>query len=201
VIVRSSANVAAGARTRLSAILHGGLLVLAVFALAPLLNRIPLAALAAILLYTGFKLAHPKLFVAAWKSGHRQFVAFVVTVVAILLTDLLVGIAIGLVVGVFFIIIEHLRAPALVDRSLPGSVVRRYALPEQVTFLSKAGIAETLDALPAGSRVEIDGRQTRYLDHDVLELITDFAQTAGLRGIDYRLVGLPAVATVPSHKH
>ena len=201
VIVRSSANIDAGAKTRWSAVLHGFLLAIAVMTIPGVLNRIPLAALAAILIYTGYKLAHPKLFVAAWKVGREHFASFVVTIVAILLTDLLVGIAIGLAVAFIFILLDQLRAPALADVTPPGGVLRRYVLGDQVSFLSKASVATTLEAIPDGARVEIDGRATRRIDHDVRELLTDFRATARLRGIDYRLVGVDPVATAPSHKH
>ena len=199
VIVRSSANVGAGARTRLSAALHGVWLLVAVLALAPLLNRIPLAALAAILLYTGYKLAPPALWRVTWRVGPSHFVPFAVTVVAILFTDLLIGIGVGLAVGLAFVLAHHLRQAALTRVSPPGSVLTRYALPDHVTFLSKAGIARALDALPPGSRVEIDGRQTKRFDHDALGALLDFRPTARVRGIDFRLVGVPTVDTMPAH--
>jgi MFS superfamily sulfate permease-like transporter len=199
VIVRSSANVAAGARTRLSAVLHGLLLVLAVLALAPLLNRIPLAALAAVLLYTGYKLAQPALWRAALSLGPAHFIPFAVTIVAVLFTDLLRGIGLGLVVGLGFILAQHLRAPALTKVSPPGAVLTRYELPDQVTFLSKASLTRALDAVPPGSRVEVDGRKTRRFDYDALEALLDFRVRARERGIDYRLVGVPEVATTPAH--
>ncbi len=199
VIVRSAANIDAGARTRWSVVTHGVLLTVAALALPTLLNRVPLAALAAVLIYTGFKLAHPRLFAAAWQTGRRHFLAFTVTVVAILLTDLLVGIGIGLAVGLFFVLLEQSRSPAFTDVTPPGGVLRRLVLPEHVTFLHKADVAETLESIQPGSRVEIDGRQARQLDHDVLELITDFRETARLRQIDLRLVGLPTTPTVPAH--
>lgn len=199
VIVRSSANIDAGARTRLSAVLHAVLLAVAVLAIPFALNRIPLAALAAILLYTGFKLAHPKLFRTAWRVGLAHVIPFTVTIVAILLTDLLVGIGIGMVVGVFFILLENLRKPVLSEVSPPGAVLRRYVLPDQVTFLNKASIAAFLDRLPHGCRVEIDGRKTKAIDYDVLETLLDFRETARSREIDYRLVGVPEMATTPAH--
>ena len=199
VIVRSSANIDAGARTRLSAVLHAIWLLLAVLALAPLLNRIPLAALAAVLLFTGYKLAQPALWRAALAIGPSHFIPFAVTIVAVLFTDLLRGIGIGLVVGLVFILVQHLRQPAFTRVSPPGAVLTRYALPDQLTFLSKATIARTLDALPAGSRVEIDGRRTTRFDYDALEALLDFRPTARERGIDYRLVGVPDVQTTPAH--
>ncbi len=199
VIVRSSANVDAGARSRLSAIAHAGLIVVAVVALPALLNRIPLAALASVLLFTGYKLAQPALWRAAWRIGPQHFAPFAVTIIAILLTDLLVGIGIGLVVGVAFVLYDHLRRPVLQTVSPPGAVLTRYALPDHLTFLDKANIAATLEALPPSTRVEMDGRNTRRFDYDALEALLAFRATAQARGIDYRLVGVPEVETTPAH--
>ena len=199
VIVRSSANIDAGARTRLSAAVHGLLLAVAVVALPVVLNRIPLAALAAVLLFTGYKLAGPALWRAAWRIGPAHFAPFGVTIVAVLFTDLLRGIAIGMVVGVLFILAQHLRQPVLTRVSPAGAVLTRYELPDHVTFLSKANIATALEAVPPGSRVEVDGRKTSRFDYDALEALLAFRETARARGIDYRLVGVPEVETTPAH--
>jgi MFS superfamily sulfate permease-like transporter len=193
VIVRSAANIDAGAQTRWSGITHGGLLVIAVLTIPRLLNQIPLAALAAILLHTGYKLAAPPLWRGLYRLGRQQFVPFVTTVLAIVLTDLLIGIAVGMTVGLFFLLSAYLRQPALTRVSPPEAVLQRFVLPDQVTFLSKANIERTLEGIPSGARIEIDGRQTTRFDHDVLELLHDFSKTAALRGIDYRLVGVPAL--------
>lgn len=201
VIVRSSANIQAGGRTRYSAVLHGVLLLVAVLTIPTALNYIPLSALAAILLYTGYKLAAPSLWISTYKLGMKQFIPFAVTVVAIVLTDLLVGIAVGMLVGLTFILSEYLRRPALMRLSAPDSVLQRFQLPDQVTFLSKANIGQTLDALPPGSRIEIDGRNTKSFDHDVLEILHEFRITAELREIDYRLVGVPALTDKSSSGH
>jgi len=197
VIVRSAANIDSGGRTRWSGITHGVLLLVAVLTIPALLNFIPLAALAAILLHTGYKLASPALWQSTYRLGLQQFIPFAITVVAIVLTDLLIGIAVGMLVGLFFILSEYLRQPALSRVSPPDAVLQRYQLPDQATFLSKANIERTLDALPSGARIEIDGRQTKRFDHDVLEILHDFSKTAELRGIDYRLVGVPSL-TAPS---
>ncbi len=201
VIVRSAANIDAGARTRWSAILHGILLLVFVLAIPKFLNLIPLSALAALLLYTGFKLASPALFKTSWSLGWAQFVPFTVTVIAIVATDLLIGIGIGLSVALFFILAEDLRQPALKIVSLPGAVLTRFQLPDQATFLSKANIERTLSALPEGARVEIDGTNTTRFDYDVLEELHEFSETAKLRNIDYRLVNIPVAATTPTHRH
>ncbi len=201
VIVRSAANIDAGARTRWSAILHGVFLLAFVLAIPTFLNLIPLAALAAMLLYTGFKLAAPALFRTAWSLGRAQFIPFVVTVLAIVLTDLLVGIAIGLAVAAMFILAQYLRQPALQIVSPSGAVLTRYRLPDQATFLSKANIERTLSDIPDGSRIEIDGTHTTRFDYDVLEQLHEFTATATLRNIDYRLVNIPAAPTTPTHSH
>jgi MFS superfamily sulfate permease-like transporter len=199
VIIRSSANVDAGARSRLSVMIHAALMMVAVLALGALLNRIPLAAIAAVLLVTGFRLAAPSLWSNAWRLGLSHFIPFVVTIVAIVFTDVLRGIGIGVVVGVAFIIVEHLRSPVLSKVSPPGAVLTRYSLPEQVTFLSKASISRTLNGLKPGMRVEIDGRRTTRFDHDALEVLHIFRETARLRDIDYRLVGIPDTELTPTH--
>ncbi len=201
VIVRSAANVGAGGRTRWSGIMHGILLLVAVVSIPSLLNYIPLAALAAILLYTGYKLAAPALWKASYQQGMQQFIPFAVTVIAIVFTDLLIGIAVGMLVGLSFILTEYLRQPALNRVSSPDAVLQRFQLPDQATFLSKANIEQTLDALPPGSRIEIDGRNTKRFDHDVLEILHDFKTTAELREIDYRLVGVPAMTGPSSSGH
>lgn len=199
VIVRSAANVDAGAQTKMSAIIHGGILLAAVSAVPGLLNQIPLASLAAILIHTGYKLAHPSLVRYTWAQGYTQFIPFVVTVVAILVTDLLVGITLGLVVGVIFILLDQLRYPCYTVISPPGSVLTRVRLQDQVSFLNKASLVQLLENMPPGSRVELDGTGCRHVDHDVLEFISDFRPTAELKRIDFRTVGLTLPPVSPSH--
>lgn len=200
VMIRSSANVDAGARSRLSVMVHAALILVAVLAFGALLNRVPLAAVASVLLVTGFRLATPSLWRYAWRLGYSHFIPFVVTCVAIVFTDVLRGIAVGFVVSVVFIVMEHLRAPVLTRISTPGAVLTRYALPEQVTFLSKPRIARALNDLKPGTRVEIDGRRTTRFDHDALEVLHVFRATAEQRGIDYRLVGIPETELTPTHE-
>ena len=199
VIVRSAANVDAGAQTKRSAIIHGVLLLIAVLTIPMLLNMIPLASLAAILIYTGFKLSHPRLLRHAWAQGRTQWLPFLVTVSAILLSDLLVGITIGLAVGFVFILFDQLRYPCFTVVSPQGSVLTRLKLQEQVSFLHKASLARLLDDLPAGARIEIDGTACQHIDHDVLEFLSDFRQTARLRRIDFRTVGIDLPALSPNH--
>ncbi|MBM3982613.1 MAG: sulfate transporter [Planctomycetes bacterium] len=191
VIVRSSVNINAGASTKLSAVFHGLLLLGSVALLAAWLNQIPLSCLAAILLVTGFKLASPKLFWRMWSEGRSQFLPFVTTVLAIVLTDLLVGVLIGLGVSIMFILWSNARRPLriIVEKHLGGEVVH-IELANQVSFLNRVAIANALDAVPAGGHVLIDATGTDYFDPDVLDLIRDFAeQTGPARGVAVSLVG------------
>lgn len=191
VIIRSSVNATAGARTRLSAIFHGVLLVLAILFLTPLLNRIPLAALAAILVVTGFKLASPRHFVTLYREGWNQFLPFIFTIAAILFTDLLLGIMIGLGVSIAFILHNNLRRGIHVVKEHHAlGKVTRLELPEQVTFLNRAVLADTFERLPSGANVVIDARTTDYIDPDIHALILKFRdEDAPARGIVVSLLG------------
>lgn len=191
VIVRSSVNLNAGSRTKLSTIIHGLLLLLSVTLLPGLLNRIPLSCLAGILLVTGVKLASPALFRQMWDQGRTQFLPFITTVVAIVFTDLLTGVLIGLAVALAFILHSNLRRPLRCkrERHLQHEVVR-IELANQVSFLNRAALKQRLDDVPAGQHVVIDGSQTDYLDPDILDLIHDFTTaTAPIRGVQAHLVG------------
>ena len=198
VIVRSSANIAAGAQSRLSAFIHGLLLLTSLLFLGAILNLIPLAALAAVLLLVGFKLTKPALYRAQWRLGWAQFGPFIITIMAVLFTDLLKGVSIGLILGFFFILKDnakagsHLRRDAVGDAEDPSHLHLR--LPEHVSFLNKASIVTTLEQLPTGSRVILDGTRTTAIDHDVLEAIEAFRQAAPARGIDLELRGIRQVA-------
>ncbi len=192
VIVRSSANVFAGARTKASAIFHGVLLLAAVLIIPALLNRIPLAVLASILLYTGWKLAHPRQLKYFFSKGFHQWVPFVVTTGAILLSDLLKGIAVGLLTSMVFILLEHLRADSYQVESSDGKLTR-LRLNEHLTFLSKANLTMCLQQYPPGSVLEIDGSAVKRIDHDVAEVLREFLESAGERRIEVRLVGLDSI--------
>ena len=191
VIVRSSVNVSARAQSKLSSIVHGVLLLGAVGFVPFLLNRIPLSALAAILVVTGFKLASPRLLRGMWKEGRAQFIPFAVTVVSIVLTDLLVGITIGLMVSVGFILHSNLRRPLrkVRERHISGDVLL-IELANQVSFLNRASLKNTLETISRGGRVLLDARQTDYIDPDVLELLVDFKTiTAPAHGVELSLLG------------
>lgn len=201
VIVRGSANIQSGARTRMSAFLHGVLLLLAVVAIPALLNRIPLAALAAVLLHIGYKLAPVSLFKAMWARGRGEFMPFIITVSAILLTDLLKGVVIGLAAGVFYILRANLQTPYYLHRRETYEEERpegrrthiHIELSENVSFLNKASVARALDDIPDGAIVDIDGSHSININRDVLEVIHEFHESARHRGIDCTLVDVPSV--------
>ncbi|MBK8094945.1 MAG: bifunctional SulP family inorganic anion transporter/carbonic anhydrase [Verrucomicrobiaceae bacterium] len=192
VIVRSSVNINANGKTKLSAILHGVLLIGCVVTVPHWLNEIPLAALAAILIVTGFKLASPKLFKQMWDEGRQQFLPFAITIAAIVLTDLLTGVLIGLGMSILFILHSNLRRPLrrIVEKHASGDVLR-IELANQVSFLNRASIEKTLHEVPRGGRVLIDARNTHYIDPDIRDLITDFRdKTSQAHGVEVGFLGL-----------
>ncbi|MFK7739049.1 MAG: bifunctional SulP family inorganic anion transporter/carbonic anhydrase [Planctomycetota bacterium] len=191
VIVRSSVNASCGARTRLSALTHGALLLISVAFFAALLNRIPLAALAAVLVVTGFKLANPRLFLQMLREGWSQFVPFVVTVVAIVRTDLLTGVLIGLGTSIAFVLWRNLQGGFhVVDEGHVGGDVRRIELARYASFFNRAHLASLFDNVKRGSQVVIDARESEYIDPDVLALIREFVtDTAKGREITVSTIG------------
>jgi carbonic anhydrase/SulP family sulfate permease len=191
VIVRSSVNINARNKTRLSTIFHGSLLLIAVLLVPHLINMIPLSCLAAILIMTGLKLASPKLFVQMWREGRQQFLPFVATVTAIVLTDLLKGIVIGLLVAVGFILHSNFRRPLrqVLEHHAFGNLLR-IELASQVSFFNRARLAQVLAEVPRGGRVLIDARNTDFIDPDILDLIEDFrGKTAPAHDVQVNLVG------------
>jgi len=184
VIVRSTANVTAGARTKLSAITHGVLLILTVLLIPGILNMIPLASLAAILLQVGFKLAKPSIIMGMYKKGKDQFIPFAVTILAILVTDLLIGISIGIGVGLFFVLKTNFKR-SLISVNEKGNYLIR--LTKEVSFLNKALLRRTFNEIPDGSRVLIDGTRSTFIDQDILETINDFRESAPNRNISVEL--------------
>lgn len=191
VIVRSSVNVNAGGKTKLATIFHGVLLLVSVMFLPVWLNLIPLSCLAAILLVTGVKLASPALVKQMWNEGRYQFVPFALTVAAIVLTDILIGILIGLAVSFSFILWHNARRPIhrIVEKHLSGDVVH-IELANQVSFLNRAALAQALDEVPRSGHVLLDAQGTDYIDPDILDLIRDFKdQTAPARGVEVSLLG------------
>jgi MFS superfamily sulfate permease-like transporter len=197
VIVRSSANIGAGGQSRMSSFVHGLLLLTSLLFLGSVLNLIPLSALAAVLLLVGFKLTKPTLYASQWKLGWNQFIPFFVTVVAILFTDLLKGVGIGLAVGFFFILKANAEAAYFLnDVKEQERNVLHLRLSEHVSFLNKASIVQALNGLPNNSKVVLDGTTSKVIDHDVLEAIESFRQIAPERGIDLELRGIRAVAVL-----
>ncbi len=200
VIVRSSANINAGAKTKLSAIIHGMLLLFSVIALAPFLNKIPLSCLAALLLTVGYKLAKISLFKSMYKMGWDQFLPFIITVIAIQFSDLLRGIAIGMSVSIFFILRNNYRRAYFFHKEdhHDGEKII-IELAEDVTFLNKGSIVLTLDHLPDNSSVIIDGSKSHNIDVDVLEIIHNYKSTAELKNIKLELKNIPEFNGVQGH--
>lgn len=199
VIVRSSANVNAGARTKVSAIIHGFLLLISLLTIPVVLNMIPLSCLAAILLMTGYKLARISLFKHMWHKGLPQFIPFVVTIVAIYFTDLLKGVGIGMVVAIFFLLLTNLRNSYFYHIESNGKKIR-IRLAEEVSFLNKAAIQVTLTNIPKETEVVIDGSASRYIDPDVLEIIHNFKHNAFTKGIIVSLEHIKDRYDVPKMK-
>ena len=202
VIVRSSANVTAGARTRISAIAHGLYMALFVLFAPGLLNHIPLAGLATILVLIGYKLSTIGLYKGMYQLGWTQFLPFLSTVLAIVLTDLLTGIGIGLVIALYFILRNNYSNAFTLHKSeIPGTKNLAYQmeLAQEVSYLNKGAIARFLRELPNDSQLTINGSQSTYIDHDVLEVIEAFRQNAPMRNIRLTLIQIPSVALINNH--
>lgn len=215
VIVRSSANVNAGAKSKMSAIIHGVLLLVSIVAIPGLLNKIPLSALAAVLLLTGYKLAKPAVFKGFWKAGKYQFIPFIVTVGVIIAIDLFAIIPAlsgkGLIIGVFAGIFA--AASAILHGNLKNSYyfhkeehqqgdTIRIRLSEEVSFLNKAAIRQTLDHMPENSSVIIDASNTKYIDYDVLGLIKEFRDIkVPLKNIKLELIGFKEAYKIENSLH
>jgi MFS superfamily sulfate permease-like transporter len=190
VIVRSSANIQSGGKTKMSAIIHGVLLLISVILIPTMLNKIPLSVLAAILFIVGYKLAKPSLFVSMYKLGWKQFLPFAVTVTGIIFTDLLIGIALGLMVGIVVILIKSFQNSHFlhIEDKSNGIHKIKMTLAEEVTFFNKGAILKELDSLPLESYLELDVRKTRYLDNDIIEILEDFSEKARNRKININLI-------------
>jgi len=176
VIVRTTANINAGAKTKFSAIVHGLMLLVTVILIPGVLNMIPMASLAAILLMIGWKLASPKVFKHMWQSGSQQFIPFIITVVAVVFTDLLKGVGIGLVVSIFYILKGNMKLAYRFSKEKyhEGETIH-IDLAQEVSFLNKAALKQTLSDLPSNSNVVIDAGNTVYIDFDIIQLIKDFS--------------------------
>ncbi len=194
VIVRGSANVASGGRTKASAFFHGVLLLVCVVAIANILNLIPLASLAAVLLFLGYRLMNPKYMKKTLEHGFLVWLPFFATVAGIILMDLLKGVILGLVIGVFFVLKDHATASYFVhdiseEEDEDGDRIR-LELSENVSFLNKAALSQYLHSLTSGTFICIDARRSLHIDHDSREIIEEFVRTAPKRGIEVEVIGL-----------
>jgi MFS superfamily sulfate permease-like transporter len=180
VIVRSSANVNSGAKSKMSTIMHGSLLLLCVALIPGLLNLIPKAALAAVLIFTGYKLAKPALFISFYKKGWDQFLPFLITILAILATDLLIGVVIGIGVGLLFVVFSNFKTSVFIVHDDNRYLFR---LRKDVSFLNKPIIKNKLEQVPENAQVLIDTSRADFIDKDIVEVIEDFMIHAPLKNI------------------
>ena len=181
VVVRSSANNNAGAKSKMSAIIHGVLLLVSVLSIPALLNKIPLATLATVLILVGYKLAKPATFFHFWEKGKYQFVPFIATLVFVVATDLLKGVALGIIISIIFVLRGNLkRAYSFKKEEYEDGDVIHIDLAQEVSFLNKAAIKLTLSEIPENSKVIINAHDTEYIAHDVLDLIREFKETRAI---------------------
>ena len=200
VIVRSSANAEAGAKTRMSAFTHGLWLLLVILFAASIINYIPYCVLAVILIRTGYNLAKPKMVIGVYKQGREQFLPFIITVISILFTDLLIGVIIGIIYAIYFLIKHTYRAGFILKEYKVGHIQHfEIELALNVSFLNKKKITLLLDKIPEYSVVEIIGTDSIYIDRDVLEIFQDFKSKAHAKHIELRLQNIPAVETIELH--
>jgi MFS superfamily sulfate permease-like transporter len=200
VVVRGAANVDAGGRTKMSAFTHGLFLLMAVLAVPFLLNQIPYASLAAILFVTGFNLTKPKLYRNMWQLGWKQFLPFILTIIFILFNDLLYGVSIGLLLSVYFIIQNNFRTEFNISKQ-QHSHTNTYTikLGSTVNFLNKVNLRRSLDTIPPYSVLHIDGSECRFIDYDILEIISGYAAKARDRHIELHLKGVQQVDITAVH--
>ena len=200
VVVRGAANVDAGGRTKLSSFTHGLFMILAVMIVPFLLNKIPYASLAAILLITGYNLTKPKLYRNMWSLGSKQFVPFMITVVVILSTDLLLGVSIGLLISIYYIVQSNFKIEYKITQTRHlGIETQCIKLNHNVTFLNKVKLRKTLDEVPEYTILTIDGSESRLIDYDILEIISEFQTKAKDRHIELHLINIEKVSVTAVH--
>ena len=200
VIVRGAANVNAGARTKMAAFTHGLFIFLAILIVPFLLNKIPYAALSAILLVTGLNLTKPKLYRNMWNLGWKQFIPFIITILVILATDLLIGVSIGLLLSIYFIIQNNFKAEYKISNKTINGIKTEYIkLNTNVTFLNKVKLRQALDEVPEYSVLTIDGNDCNFIDYDILEIISEFENKAHDRHIEMHLIGIEKVSITSFH--
>jgi MFS superfamily sulfate permease-like transporter len=187
VIVRSSANVYAGGRTKIAAFSHGVFLLSSVIAIPSILNRIPLASLAAVLIIVGIKLASPQLMLRMWRSGGEQFLPFIATVLAVIFSDLLIGVLLGFCIGLFFALRRY-RARAISVISLENSWMIRFN--KDLSFIHRAELKDALLKVPNNTSILIDGAAALSVDPDIRELLDDFSEAASFRNIKVEMRGI-----------
>jgi MFS superfamily sulfate permease-like transporter len=200
VVVRGAANVDAGARTKLSAFTHGLFLLLSVLLIPFVLNMIPYASLSAILIITGYNLAKPKLFRHVYSLGWKQFLPFIITIVVVLATDLLIGVSIGLLLSIYFIVRNNFKAEyRTIHAMIDGRDTYLIKLNSNVSFLNKVNLQKALEQIPEESQLTIDGTDCNFIDHDILEIISEFSKKAEDRNIELTLKDIARVDITAIH--
>ncbi|MBK9109716.1 MAG: SulP family inorganic anion transporter [Saprospiraceae bacterium] len=200
VVVRGAANIDAGAKTKASAFTHGLLLLGAVLTIPFILNLIPFASLAAILLITGYNLTKPKLYKSMFTLGSNQYLPFILTIVMILLTNLLVGVCIGLLLSIYYIVQKNFKAEYKITKTHQGGIETYYIkLNSNVTFLNKVNLRKVLDDIPEYSILTIDGSDCNFIDYDILEIIGEYENKAHDKHIELHLSGIEKVETTTLH--
>ena len=200
VIVRSSVNVSSGGKSQLSSIFHGLLFIFSIFIIPNVLQLIPLSALAAILILTGFNLCKPILYKVMYSQGWDQFLPFIITVLVMLFSDLLKGVTIGIVVSIIFILRQNYRAPfKIVKEEFDGKLFFFIKLSQNVTFINKGKFIELFKTIPPGSTINIDGGRTTFIDKDVLELISSYKQSAHIHKSTVILEEIEEVVVLSNH--
>ena len=201
VIIRSTVNIENKVRTKISTILHGVFLFASFFFLADLINRIPVCILASILIYTGYKLTSPSLYIQIYQQGMIRFIPFMVTVIAVILFNILFGVLLGLAVNIFFILKYNSQARIdIIQEHYASGMINRLILPQQTTFLNKASIVAELNAIPNRSQLIIDARYSHFIDKEITEYIKEFSQDqAPLRHISLNLIGFREHYDIQNH--
>jgi carbonic anhydrase len=199
VIVRGSVNISAGAQTKLSAILHGFFILVSLLFLVQVINQIPLASLAAVLCYTGFKLIHPENFREQFKNGWYQFIPFLVTIIAIVMSDLLIGVLIGLAISSFFIVKESYQSPVI--KVVEAGLTTKLTFGNNVSFLHKYTVVKVLAKIGPNRLVEIDGSRSKFIDNDILELLKEFKVSCKEKNIELLIGGINGMETKDEIKY
>lgn len=200
VIVRSSTNLHAGGKTKLSPILHGFLILISVILIPIFLNMIPIAVLASILLIVGYKLAKPSVFKQMLTLGSSQFIPFIITVLGVVFADLLIGIGLGLAVGIITILINSYKNSHFlhIEKSTNGGQIVKMTLAEEISFLNKGAILNELNKLPEKTLLELDIRNTIKLNYDILEILDDFVHTSKQKNIGVKLITTQGIVFNPN---